>query len=117
MISTLPISLFDLIFSLFVSFLVLDEHGFLRAPKLTVQAASINELLMGSTLGDATLIEHDDDVRVIDGAEAVCNEDRSALLLSDERVDMQEKRLFSMCVQCGGLNFGDKLVSCCFFEE
>lgn len=76
----------------------LREHGLLRTPQLAVQPGAINEVLVRAALGDVALAEDDDDVRVVDGAQPVGDEDGGAFLFLDKRVDVVEKSLLRVRV-------------------
>jgi hypothetical protein len=43
---------------------------------------------MCAALGDISVLEHNDDVGVVNGAQAVCDEDAGAFFFFDERVDV-----------------------------
>lgn len=58
---------------------------------------------MRAALRDTTRAQDDDEVRVVDGAQAVCDKDGSAFLLFEDGVDVREEGLLGVCVEGGGL--------------
>jgi len=92
-----------LILTTFVLAFLVHKHCLLRTPKLTVQTIPINKILMRAALGNTTLSQHNDDIRVVNGSEPVCNKDRCTFLLLHKRVDVREKRLLCMRIQSRSL--------------
>jgi hypothetical protein len=45
---------------------------------------------MRTALGYTALLEYDNEIRVVDGAQAVCYEDRSSLLLFQDGIDVRK---------------------------
>lgn len=79
--------------------LVLDKERLLRAPQLAIQAARVDELLVSALLGHLAAPQHDDEVRVVDCAQAMRDEDGGALLLLEDRVDVLEQPLLRVRVE------------------
>ena len=64
----------------------------------------VDELLVGALLGDAAFAEDDDEVGVVDGAEAVGDEDAGAGLLAEDAVDVDHEVALGVGVEgAGGL--------------
>jgi hypothetical protein len=49
-------------------FFISDKHGFLGAPQLRIEASPVYQLLMGTTFSYASVPQHNDKIRVINGA-------------------------------------------------
>jgi hypothetical protein len=65
------------------------KHRLLRTPKLAIQPIPIDQFLMRARLCDIALSQDDDNVRVVNGAQAMRYEYRGAFLLLDEGVDVR----------------------------
>lgn len=81
----------------------IDKQGLLRTPQLTIKSTPVNQLLMRAQLSYIPLSQHNDNIGIVDGTQAMRDEDGSTFLLLDERVDMAEKGLFGVGVEGRGL--------------
>lgn len=83
----------------FRDLLLVGEQGLLHRPQLRIQPRAIDQLFVRAAFRDAALLEADDKIRVVDGAQTVSHEDGSALLFLDDGVDVREQGLLGVRVQ------------------
>jgi len=55
-------------------------------------------MIVRPTLGDLAISQDNDQVTIVDRAQAMCNKDGCALLFLENAVDVLQKCLFRMCV-------------------
>lgn len=75
----------------------------LTVPQFCVEAIQFEELPMRTRLCHLTVLQHEDPVTVIYGAQAMRNEDARSLLLLEDASDVLQQSLLCVGVECRSL--------------
>lgn len=75
----------------------------LTAPKLRIYSSGIDELTVGATLSDLASSQDNDLITIENRAESMCYEHTGATFLLQDAVDVLQKSLLRVGIQCRSL--------------